>query len=78
MQIELPLAQMTIADKLATIEALWADLASRANNLPSPDWHRAVLQERRRLVESGALEFQDWNVAIAELRGELRGNPTSP
>ena len=77
MHIELPLAQMTIADKLQTMEALWADLSTRADQLPSPDWHRDVLQERRRLVESGQLEFQDWDTAIAELRGEVRGNPTS-
>jgi hypothetical protein len=39
MQFELPLAQMTIADKLETMEALWADLSRRADQLPSPDWH---------------------------------------
>jgi hypothetical protein len=74
MRIELPLAEMTIADKLQAMEALWEDLSSRADQLPSPDWHRDVLHERRRLVESGQLEFQNWDTAIAELRGELRGN----
>ena len=69
MQIELPLAQMTVADKLQTMEALWADLSSRADQLSSPDWHRDVLQERKRLVEAGQLEFQNWDTAVAELRG---------
>jgi hypothetical protein len=73
MPIELPLGQMTIADKLQAMEALWADLSSRADQLPSPDWHRDVLQERKRLVESGQLRFQDWDTAMAELRGELLG-----
>ena len=77
MQIELPLAQMTIADKLQAMETLWADLSSRAEQLPSPDWHRDVLLERKRFAEEGQLKFQDWDIAIAELRGELRGNSTS-
>ena len=77
MQVELPLAQMTIADKLQTMEALWEDLSRRADQLPSPDWHRDVLKERKRLAESGQQEFQTWDTAIAELRGELHGNSTS-
>ncbi len=77
MQVELPLAQMTVAEKLQTMEALWADLSTTAGQLPSPAWHRDVLQERKRLVEEGQLEFQDWDSAMAELRGELRGNSTS-
>ena len=77
MQIELPLDQMTIADKLQAMEALWADLSRQADQIPSPDWHLTVLQERKRLVEAGQLRFQDWDIAIAELRDELRGNSTS-
>ena len=77
MQIELPLDQMTIADKLQTMETLWDDLSRQAGQLPSPDWHREVLQERRSLVEKGQLRFQDWDTAISERRDELRGNSTS-
>ncbi len=75
MQVQLPLDQMTIADKLAVMEALWADLSRRPDDLPSPDWHRDVLFERRRLVEEGKVTFVDWEKAFAELREEVRGNP---
>jgi hypothetical protein len=74
MSIDLPLAQMTLADKLLAMEALWEDLSRKPGELPSPAWHREVLHERKRLVELGQLKFQDWDTAIAELRGELRGN----
>ena len=74
MHVELPLAEMSIAEKLEAMEALWEDLSKRADQLPSPDWHRDVLQERKRLVESGQIGFQDWDAAISELRSELRGN----
>jgi len=75
MHIQLPLDEMTITDKLDVMETLWADLARRSAELPSPDWHREVLLERKRLAEEGKLKFLDWDDAIAQLREEVRGNP---
>lgn len=72
MAIVLPLENMTLADKMEAMELLWADLSSNPASLPSPDWHKDVLDERRRLIAAGKLRFLDWNTAIAELREELR------
>lgn len=77
MSIELPLERMTLADKLEAMEAIWADISRRPADLPSPDWHKAILDERRRLVAEGKLKFLDWDTAIADLRKELRGNPAT-
>ena len=77
MFIELPLDKMTLADKLEVMETLWADLSRTPDELPSPVWHRDVLEERRRLVEQGRIRFLDWDAAIAELRNEVRGNTSS-
>jgi hypothetical protein len=74
MSIELPLDKMTLADKLEAMEVLWADISRRPSDLPSPPWHKDVLDERRRLVASGKLKFLDWDTAIADLRKELRGD----
>ena len=74
MSIDLPLERMTLADKLAAMELLWADISRRPADLPSPAWHRDVLNERRSLVSEGKLKFLDWNTAIGELREELRGD----
>ncbi|MDA1050512.1 MAG: addiction module protein [Planctomycetota bacterium] len=74
MSIHLPLDQMTLADKLEVMETLWADLSRSPADLPSPDWHRDVLQDRKHLVAEGQLKFLDWETAIAELRNEVRGN----
>lgn len=69
---------MTIADKLDVMETLWADLARRPVELPSPDWHREVLMERKRLVEEGKLKFLDWETAFAELRDVPQDVTLSP
>ena len=74
MLIDLPLEKMTLADKLEAMELLWADISRRPADLPSPDWHKDVLDERRRLVVAGKLKFLDWDTAIADLREELRGD----
>ena len=77
MPIDLPLDGMTLADKLEAMEVLWADISKQPTDLPSPAWHRDVLQERRQLVEEGKLRFLDWDAAIAELREEIHGNTPS-
>lgn len=74
MSIDLPLHQMTLADKLEAMELLWADLSRTPGDLPSPAWHAEVLAERRRQAERGELKFVDWEVALNGLRSELRGN----
>ncbi len=77
MSIELPLDQMSVADKLQMMEKLWANLSQKPEQLPSPDWHREVLLERKRLADEGKLKFVDWDTAILEIRKELGGNSGS-
>lgn len=74
MSIDLPLDNMTLADKLAAMELLWADISRRPTDLPSPGWHKEILDERRRHVAEGKLTIIDWDTAILDLRKELRGN----
>jgi hypothetical protein len=74
---DLPLDSMTLADKLEVMEALWADISRRPTDLPSPAWHKDILDERRRLVADGKLRFLDWDTAIADLRKELRENSSA-
>ncbi len=77
MSTDLPLDSMTLADKLEVMEALWADISRRPTDLPSPAWHKDILDERRRLVADGKLRFLDWDTAIADLRKELRENSSA-
>ena len=77
MPVQLPFDEMTLADKLAVMESLWDNLSRCPADLPSPDWHREVLGERKDLVSEGKLKFLDWETAFAELRSEIRANPPS-
>ena len=77
MAIELPLDQMTLADKLKAMELLWADISKTSGAIPSPDWHQDSLAERKRLAAEGKVKILDWDTAISELKDELRANSPS-
>jgi hypothetical protein len=63
MAVTLPISQMTRADKLRAMEALWADLSRDEAEFDSPGWHGAVLRETEQLVRDGKAKFSDWQAA---------------
>ncbi len=71
MKLELPLAEMSIAEKLAAMEALWDDLARHAPEQTAPEWHGEILAERERRLVAGQEEVLDWEEAKRRLRQEI-------
>jgi hypothetical protein len=59
----LEIDQMTLEEKLRAMEALWDDLCRREEEVPFPQWHKDLLDERERSIEQGAAQFVDWEVA---------------
>ena len=66
MNITLPLDQMTIEDKIKTMETLWDDLCRKAEDMPSPEWHGEILREREERVKQGKEGFTAWEEAKKE------------
>lgn len=56
----LPLATMSVEEKLRVMEELWDDLRRDEANVPTPHWHKELLDERERLVKEGKARFSDW------------------
>jgi hypothetical protein len=71
MKLELPLEQMSVAEKLQAMEALWADLSRRAPDEAVPAWHADVLAERERRLAAGQEAVLDWDDAKRKLRQEI-------
>ncbi|MGA2656798.1 MAG: addiction module protein [Verrucomicrobiota bacterium] len=63
MPLELQLDRMTLEEKLRAMEALWDDLCRREEDVPVPQWHKDLLDERERLVQEGKAQFVDWETA---------------
>jgi Putative addiction module component len=63
MATPLDIDQMTIEEKLQTMEALWNDLCRNEETVPVYDWHKDILEERESLIEQGSAEFLSWEQA---------------
>ena len=72
MATTLELDRMTVQEKLAAMEALWADLSRNPENVPVPQWHKDLLDERERAVEEGSAKFMDWETAKKQIADEIR------
>ena len=68
MAVTLPIEQMSRADKLRAMEALWADLSRDEAEFDSPVWHGAVLRQTEQLVRDGKAKFSDWQTAKRRIR----------
>jgi hypothetical protein len=71
MDITLPLDQMTVRERLQTLEALWGDLCRNADAVPSPAWHEKVLADRERRRRDGKESVLDCRRAPAWTRERL-------
>lgn len=71
MLVTLPLEDMSIEEKLQTMEALWDDLCKNADRIKSPSWHQEILDERERSLKNGDDEFVDWDRAKKNIRDSI-------
>ncbi len=71
--VALPLKEMSRAEKLRMMEAIWNDLASDENSLESPEWHLDALQSAERSVKEGKAKFSDWESAKQRIRRKASG-----
>ena len=59
--------EMDVAEKVQTMDYLWASLESSASNYTPPAWHERELERRERLYAAGKLPVYDW----AEVKARL-------
>ena len=72
MPVDLALQTMSFPDKLELFEALWDDISREPDKLHSPEWHKEVLDERRRRVQAGEDAYSDWETAKQDIRGRIQ------
>jgi hypothetical protein len=49
--------KMSPRERAETMEALWQVMCDEDGEPDSPDWHEAVLEERRNKIDSGEAQF---------------------
>ena len=61
------ISNMSLEEKLATMEQIWDDLCLH-QNVPSPTWHGDVLQIREANRLAGREPAMDWHEAKQAIR----------
>jgi putative addiction module component (TIGR02574 family) len=64
----LEIKKMSRIERLQAIEALWDSLLEEETEIESPQWHRDILEERKRKIESGQAEF----ISLERLRASRK------
>ena len=67
----LPLDNMSVEDKIQTMESLWDSLLHENMEMASPNWHGNVLAEREAAIERGEIQFEDWETEKEKIRKQI-------
>lgn len=59
---------LSVGEKIELMEHLWRDLSANPDNIPVPEWHLKILEERERKLANGETAFIDFEEAIADIR----------
>jgi hypothetical protein len=62
---------MTTEDKIRTMDKIWEDLCKKVESIPSPPWHKDILEERERAIENGKEKFIDWSEAKRQIEDKI-------
>ena len=62
--------QMSVTERLQVMEQLWDSLNPYADEIPSPDWHRDVLVERKERARQGKARF----LTLDQVRSRFRSS----
>jgi putative addiction module component (TIGR02574 family) len=60
--------KMSRIERLQVMEALWDSLIDEEAEIESPEWHRDILEERKRKIEAGKAEF----ISLENLRASRK------
>ena len=72
MNISLPLDKMTSSEKIAVMEKLWGNLCRDPESVPSPTWHKDVLEAREIEINEGKAKFTTFDRAKERIRDQIR------
>ncbi len=68
MPLELPLDTMSVGEKIQLLEKVWDNLCRESGDVRSPEWHAAILNERRRQIDNGTMTVSSWAEAKVRLQ----------
>ncbi|MDZ7773403.1 MAG: addiction module protein [Balneolaceae bacterium] len=55
------LSELNKSEKLLVVEALWDSIASEPNDVPLPDHHKSILEERLKSFQEDKKRGKSWD-----------------
>lgn len=62
---------LSIDDKIDYVASLWDRIAARPEDVPVPDWHREIINERLAALRADNDQGKDWEEVEQEITAEL-------
>ena len=63
---------LTVDEQIDYVQSLWQRIAASPEQVPVPDWHRQVLDDRLKDYEANPAAGDTWNDVRNRLRDKLR------
>jgi putative addiction module component (TIGR02574 family) len=63
---------LSVDEQIEYIESLWDRIAAVPEQVPSPEWHREILDERLKEFEANPDAGDSWDFVRERLRDKLR------
>lgn len=70
-RVDLSLPQLSFAQKLDLMEALWVDMTRDERKFKSPAWHETVLKDREEAFAAGKVTVSDWEQAKKRIKKKV-------
>ena len=61
MELQFSTESLSTEEKLEAIKLLWASLLENEDEVPSPSWHQAVIQQRLEHHAQAPDDLHDWS-----------------
>jgi putative addiction module component (TIGR02574 family) len=64
--------ELSMDEKLDYVQSLWDRIAAQPREVPVPDWHRELLEERLEAYRANPNEGRSWEEVRNELQDKLQ------
>ncbi len=63
---------LSVEDKIEYVSSLWDRIAAKPDEVPVPDWHRKVIEERLQEYRAAPDEGKSWKEVREQVERALR------
>ena len=66
---------LSVEEKLDYVQSLWDRIVAHPDEIPVPEWHREIIEDRLAAHRADPGAARPWNEVREELLDELRNRP---